>query len=140
MAFQTSNAIDFATYSPPPSLPDAQVSNGSVTTMNPVLTSASFGDPLSMPSVAWVSSPGSDVSIGLSSPGGVQVVRYTYNAIPHGATLTLRSERGQTGPVAAWVGPDATTYVTYTDQAKGSGTTVSTKRYFMRIESPATLP
>jgi hypothetical protein len=48
----------------------------------------------------------------------------------------LRSEKGQTGPVGSWVGPDAV-YVTYADQA--NTTPPSVKRYFMRLESP-TLP
>jgi hypothetical protein len=91
-----------------------------------------------MPHPAWASpAGGGDISIGLARAAGPQVVRYTYNAIPHGSPLTLRSEKGQTGPVASWVGPDAV-YVTYTDQAKTSSPSV--KRYFMRLESPATLP
>jgi hypothetical protein len=40
--------------------------------------------------------------------------------------------------VAAWVGDDAA-YITYTDSVK-SGSTTSIRRYFMRIESPASLP
>jgi hypothetical protein len=134
LALQTSNAIDFATYYPPIKLGDP----GSVTTQNPVLSASSFGDPLSMPSPAWASpAGGGDISIGLTRAAGPQVFRFTYNAIPRGSPLTLRSEKGQTGPVASWVGPDAV-YVTYTDQTKTTPSLV--KRYFMRLESPATLP
>jgi hypothetical protein len=135
MAFQSTTAIDFATYYPPRD----PTQDGTVTTYDPVLPAANFGDPLSIPRPAWVNSAGGDVVIGLSRTAGPEVVRFTYNAVPHGATLPLRSEKGQTGPVAAWVGPSAV-YVTYADQAKGSGSTPSVKRYFMRIESPAPLP
>ena len=91
-----------------------------------------------MPRPAWVTSAGGDVVIGLARKSGPQVFRYTYNAIPHGSTLTLRSGNGDSGPVAAWVGDDAA-YITYTDSVKSNGTT-SVRRYFMRIESPASLP
>jgi hypothetical protein len=135
LALQTSNAIDFAMYNPPL---DPTKQNGSVTTIDPVLSASGFGGPLNMPSPAWASAAGGgDISIGLARTAGPQVYRYTYNAIPHGSPLTLRSEKGQTGPVASWVGPDAV-YVTYTDQSKA--TPSLTKRYFMRLESPATLP
>jgi len=138
IAMQTSNAIDFAMYYPPPPNTTDPNAAGSVTTNDPVLSAATFGDPLNMPHPAWASpAGGGDISIGLARAAGPQVVRYTYNAIPHGSPLTLRSEKGQTGPVASWVGPDAV-YVTYTDQAKTSSPSV--KRYFMRLESPATLP
>jgi len=131
MVMQTRNAIDFAMYYPPAN----PVSNGSVTTNDPVLPAASFDDPTSMPPPVWASpAAGGDVSFGLARTTGLQVLRYTYSAIPHGAPLTLRSEKGQTGPVASWVGPDAV-YVTYTDQT--STTPPSVKRYFMRLESPA---
>ena len=137
MAMGTSNAIDFAMYYPPvdPSIPGA---SGTVTTIDPVLSASSFGDPLNMPRLAFVSpAGGGDIAIGLTRAAGPQVFRYGYNAIPHGSPLTLRSEKGQTGPVASWVGLDAV-YVTYTDQTKT--TPPSVKRYFMRIESPGTLP
>jgi hypothetical protein len=130
---QGSTAIDFATYYQPD--PKA---NGTVTTYHPVLPAALFGGPLGMPRPAWVSSAGGDVVIGLSRKAGPEVVRYTYNAIPHGSKLSLRSANGQAGPVAAWVGSDAV-YATYTDQVKSGNATV-TKRYFMRIEVPASLP
>jgi hypothetical protein len=134
LSLQTDNAIDFATYYPPANPGDP----GMVTTKNPVLSASTFGDPLNMPSPAWASAAGAgDVSIGLTRAAGPQVFRYTYDAIPHGSPLTLRSEKGQTGPVAAWVGPDAV-YVTYADQTKTTPSLV--KRYFMRLESPATLP
>ncbi|MBN2576922.1 MAG: hypothetical protein JXP73_20330 [Deltaproteobacteria bacterium] len=130
---QDSIAIDFATYDQPN--PDQ---DGTVTTYHPVLPAALFGGPLDMPRPAWVSSAGGDVVIGLSRAAGPQVVRYTYNAVPHGSTLPLRSANGQAGPVAAWVGGDAV-YATYTDQVKTGSATVA-KRYFMRIETPASLP
>jgi hypothetical protein len=129
-----SSAIDFATYYPPTDPKD----DGTVKTEHPVLPAAVFGDPQSMPRPAWVTSAGSDVVFGLAHRGGPEVVRYTYNAVPHGATLPLRSANGQTGPVAAWVGDD-TVYVTYADQVNSGGST-TTKRYFMRVDSPASLP
>jgi hypothetical protein len=135
LALETSNAIDFAMYYPPM---DPTKQTGSVTTVDPVLSASGFGGPLNMPSPAWASpAGGGDISIGLARTAGPQVFRFTYNAIPHGSPLTLRSEKGQTGPVASWVGPDAV-YVTYTDQTKATPSLV--KRYFMRLESPATLP
>jgi hypothetical protein len=127
-------AIDFATYYPASDPTQA----GTVTTYHPVLPAALFGDPLNMPRPAWASSAGGDVVIGLERKAGPQVVRYTYNAVGHGSTLTLRSVNGNSGPVAAWVDADAV-YVTYTDQVKSGGTT-TTNRYFMRIDSPAALP
>ncbi len=133
MAMQTSNAIDFATYYPPLATAPAGTT-GEVTTIDPVLSASSFGDPLNMPHPAWVApAGGGDISIGLQRNGGPQVFRYNYNAIPHGSPLTLRSEKGQTGPVASSVGLDAT-YVTYSDQTQSG--TPAVKRYFMRIESP----
>ena len=138
LALQTSNAIDFAMYYPPL---DPTTQTGSVTSYDPVLSASSFGGPLDMPSPAWASpAGGGDISIGLTRTAGPQVFRFTYNAIPHGSPLTLRSEKGKTGPVAAWVGQDAV-YVTYTDQTKATSSTPSmVKRYFMRLESPTTLP
>jgi hypothetical protein len=135
MALETSNAIDFAIYyPPPPNTPDPNA-GGTVKNNDPVLSAASFGDPLSMPSPAWASpAGGGDISIGLVRAAGPQVFRYTFDAVPHGSPLTLRSEMGQSGPVASWVGTDAV-YVTYTDQAKTAPPSV--KRYFMRLESPA---
>ena len=131
MALQTSNAIDFAMYSP--ALDPNQ--GGTVDTKDPVLSASTFGNPLNMPHPAWASpAAGGDISFGLAHTAGIQVFRFAYNGIPHGSPLTLRSEKGQTGPVAAWVGPDAA-YVTYADQTKSG--TPAVKRYFMRIESPA---
>ena len=138
MAFQTSSSIGFATYSPPFDPTDPS-QTGTVTTQALALPAATFGDPLSMPRPAWVSSAGTDVSIGVSRPAGPQVYRFSNNAVPHGGTLTLRSVQGQTGPVSAWVASDAV-YVTYADRVNGPGGTPSFKRYFMRIESPASLP
>jgi hypothetical protein len=130
-----STAIDFATYYP--TTAPAQGA-GSVTTHHPALAAANFGDPINMPYPAWVASAGGDVVIGLARKSGPQIVRFTYNAIPHGSDLTLRSTNGQTGPVDAWVGNDAA-YVTYADQVTSAGAT-AVKRYFMRIVSPAELP
>jgi len=79
------------------------------------------------------------VLIGLTRKAGPQVVRYRYDAVKHGAALHLRTADGDAGPVSAWVGPDAAAYVTYTDRVK-EGETRVTKRYFMRIDSPASLP
>jgi hypothetical protein len=101
-----------------------------------VLPSALYGDPLNMPKPAWASwAGGGDVVMGLSRKSGPEVVRYTYNAVPHGSTLKLRSVNGNAGPVAAWVGDDAV-YATYADQVN-SGSTTSSQRYFMRIDSPS---
>jgi D-alanyl-D-alanine dipeptidase len=139
MAFQGAlngtTAIDFATYYPPL---DPKSGTGTVTTQPSVLPSALFGGPLSMPRPAWVSSAGGDVVIGLERKSGPEVVRFTYNAVPHGSTLKLRSVNGNAGPVAAWVGDNAV-YATYTDQVK-SGSATATNRYFMRVDSPASLP
>jgi hypothetical protein len=133
MAFESSAGIGFATYT---LLPDS-TNEGNVTTKDMAMPVATLGGPLNIPPPAWISSvSGGDVSIGLSRTAGPEVFRFTYNAVPHGGTLTLRSEQGKTGPVASWVGSDAV-YVTYADQVSGSP---SVKRYFMRIESPATLP
>jgi hypothetical protein len=135
-----SSAVDFATYYPRPAL-DGGEQGGDVNTRHPVLPAAQYGDATNLPYPAWVSSAGAwtssagDVVIGLVRKSGPEVVRFTYNNIPHGSTLRLRSVNGQAGPVAAWVGEDAV-YVTYADLVKSGGA----KRYFMRIVSPATLP
>jgi hypothetical protein len=128
-------AIDFATFYPST---DPTVNSGSVNTIHPAMAAANFGGPLNMPYPAWVTSAGGDVVIGLSRKAGPQIVRFTYTGVPHGAKLSLRSANGETGPVSASVSEDAV-YVTYADQVK-SGNTTSTKRYFMRIVSPAQLP
>jgi hypothetical protein len=128
-----STAIDFATFYPKP-----DQAGGNVTTHHPVLPSALFGDPMNMPTPAWVSSAGGDVIIGLTRRAGPQVVRYTYNGVPHGSSLTLRSANGQSGPVASWTGTDGV-YVTYADTVSSGGQS-SIKRYFMRVVSPVTLP
>jgi len=135
IAFQAGNAIDIASYRP--LLSDAG-ENGNVTTYKSVLPSAKFGGPLNLPKVVWTGPAGNDFTIGVERPSGPQVFRFTYDAAPHGATLTLRSANGRAGPVAAWVGPDAV-YATYTDQVSQSGTT-TTWRYFVKIESPENLP
>ena len=142
MVFETSRAIDAALYSPPFKSPldsGAGGGSGSVNTIDPLMANATFGGPLDKPIPAWVSSPGGDTSIGLQRNGAPQVVRFTYDGAPHGSTLTLRSDHGQTGPLASWVGTDSV-YLTYTDNVRGSGGTATTKRYFMRIDSPVTLP
>jgi hypothetical protein len=133
MAFESNAGIGFAMYTPSSDPANA----GDVTTQDMAMPVATLGGPLNVPPPAWISSvSGGDVSIGLSRTAGPEVFRFTYDAIPHGGTLTLRSEQGKTGPVASWVGSDAV-YATYADQVSGSP---SVKRYFMRIESPATLP
>jgi hypothetical protein len=81
-----------------------------------VLAAADFGGYVRMPRVAWVASAGADITIGLERNQGPEVVRFDAFANPRGRSLHLPSKHGQTGPVAAWVGPDAT-YVTYLDQA-----------------------
>jgi hypothetical protein len=141
MVFDTSRGIDAALYSPPAksSLDSGASGSGYVTPIDPLMANATFGGPLDKPIPAWVSSPGGDISIGLQRNGAPQVVRFTYDGAPHGSALTLRSEHGQTGPIASWVGTDSV-YVTYTDAAKGADAATTTKRYFMRIDSPATLP
>jgi hypothetical protein len=133
MAFENSEGIGFATYTPSPD----SAYDGNVTTKDMAMPVATLGGPLNIQPPAWVSSAGGgDVSIGISRTAGPEVFRFTYNAMPHGGTLTLHSEQGKTGSVASWVGSDAV-YVTYADQVSGLP---SVKRYFMRIESPATLP
>lgn len=133
MAFESSTGIGFTMYTPPLDPKNA----GNVTTERMALAVATLGGPLSIPPPAWVSAvSGGDVSIGLSRAAGPEVFRFTYDASPHGGALTLRSEEGKTGPVSSWVGSDAV-YVTYADQVSG---TPSVKRYFMSIESPASLP
>ena len=128
-----STAIDFATF-----YPKLDQAGGNVTTHHPVLPSALFGDPMNMPTPAWVGAAGGDVSIGLARKAGPQVRRYTYNGVPRGSPLMLRSANGQSGPVAAWSGKDGV-YVTYADTVT-SGSESGIKRYFMRVVSPATLP
>jgi hypothetical protein len=138
MAFQGASpggsAIDFATYYPPrdPS------QDGTVTTQHPVLPAAKFGDPLNMPTPAWVTSAGSDVVIGLARRAGPLVYRFRYDSVQHGSSLHLRSANGNTGPVSAWVGADAV-YATYADRVK-TETGTTTQRVFMRIDSPEALP
>jgi hypothetical protein len=138
MAFQGSSsggtAIDFATYYPPVD----PTQEGTVTTQDPVMPAAQFGDPLNLPAPAWVTSAGSDVVIGLTRKAGPRVYRFRYDAVPHGSALHLRTANGNTGPVSAWVGPDAV-YATYADQVK-SGSSTLTQRYFVRVDSPASLP
>ena len=135
IAFQSDKGIGFATYDPP--VPPA--SDGNVTTHRIALPAADFGGPLNVPVPVWISAAGSDVSIGLTRTAGPQVSRFTYQNMPHGSTLPLRSERGQTGPVAASVGTDGV-YVTYTDEVASRDGGIGTARYVMRIDSPDTLP
>jgi hypothetical protein len=125
-----SAAVDFAIYTP-----RSNGETGSVNSHHPALSAALYGDSLSLPTPAWVTSAGADIVIGLARKSGPEIVRFTYNNVPHGSKLTLRSTNGKAGPVAAWVGEDAA-YVTYSDQVKAG----STARYFMRIVSPEKLP
>jgi hypothetical protein len=136
IAFQNPAGISLSTFYPSsnPSSPD-----GTVIT-NLALATADFSGPLAVPHPAWVASAGSDVSIGLERTAGPEVVRFTYDATPHGAALPLPSANGQTDPVSAWVGSDGV-YVTYTDHVASSGTSPPTvKRHFIKIVSPAQLP
>ena len=128
-------AIDFATYYPPA---DPTQGGGTVTTQHPVLPAARFGDPLNMPTPAWVTSAGADIVIGLARRAGPQVFRFRYDAVQRGSSLQLRTANGNTGPLSAWVGTDAV-FATYSDQVK-SGSVTTTQRYFVRIDSPASLP
>jgi hypothetical protein len=132
------SAVDFATYYPRPAVDGGVSEGGDVNTRHPALPAAQYGDPMSLPYPAWVTSAGRDVVIGLVRKSGPEVARFTYNNIPQGSTLRLRSVNGQAGPVAAWVGEDAV-FITYSDLVKSGGATLA-KRYFMRIVSPAILP
>ncbi len=135
IAFQDQFGIGFSVYYP--ALDPSQ--DGSVITEALALSASVFGDPLHLPSPAWVAPAGSDLSIGLARSTGPLVVRLTYDDSPHGAWLPLRTQEGQTGPVAAWVGPDYV-YATYTDRTSSPAAGSTTARYFVKIESPATLP
>lgn len=139
MAFETATAIDAAMYIPIRAYDSGPSVGGTVDTIDPLMANITFGGPLDKPFPLWVSSPGGDISIGLQRSGPPRVVRFNYNGAPHGSTLTLRSEHGAAGPAASWVGKDAV-YVTYTDEVKAVDGGPGVRRYFMRIESPATLP
>lgn len=139
MAFETATAIDAATYLPIRSFDSGPAVGGTVDTIDPLMSDATFDGPLNKPIPLWVSSPGGDISIGLQRSGPPRVVRFNYNGAPHGSTLTLRSDHGVTGPAASWVGPDAV-YVTYTDEVRGGDGGAGVRRYFMRIDSPSSLP
>lgn len=136
IAFRNNSGIGFATYDPP--LNPTQ--SGSVTTFEVAMSPQSFGDPLHQPIPAWVAAAGNDISIGLDRLGGPLVARFTYDAIPHGARLSLRTQSGQTGPLSAQVNNDDVVYVTYMDRVSASGGGSSTVRYFAKIQSPAKLP
>lgn len=129
MAFDDEPGIGAAFYYPPAS------ATGDGTIMPyPILISAnSFGDPSHTPHVAWVAPAGNDMLLGLDRSAGPYVVRYTFQGIPHGGALALRSVNGQTGPLAASVASDYT-YVTYTDT-----TVTGVARYFVKIGAAAQL-
>ncbi len=129
IAFQTPAGISLSIFYPSSNGPDGTVST------NLALATADFSGPLSVPHPAWVAPAGSDSTIGLDRKAGPEVVRFTYNAVPHGSALVLPSANGQTDPVSAWVGSDGV-YVTYTDHVASSGL----KRYFIKVVSPAQLP
>jgi hypothetical protein len=134
IAFKDSKGIGFATYTP--SIDPSQ--SGNVTTYEVAMSPQSFGNPLQQPAPVYAAAAGSDITIGLSRASGHLVTRFTFDAVPHGSRLSLRTQSGQAGPLSAWVGSDYV-YVTYADQVSASGTT-TTKRYFTKIESPAKLP
>jgi hypothetical protein len=135
MAFTSpSLGIEFALYYPDPSKP----TSGTVTTYLG-LSKATFSDPISQPIPVWTASAGNDITIGLWRAARPQVVRFTYYASQNGSALDLPSANGHTGPVSAWVGP-AAVYVTYVDQVSSSGPVPTMQRFFLRIESPITLP
>jgi hypothetical protein len=118
--------------------PRAGSVNGTLTAYPMVIPAGNFEDPASVPHVAWAAPAGLDMTIGLSRPSGPYVVRYTFQAVPHGSALSLRSVSGRTGPVSASVGPDYV-YVTYTDQIVGSAS-ADVLRYFVKVEASAQLP
>lgn len=134
IAFSDSSGIGGAFYyPPPPGVPDGTVMP------YPILLSAnSFGDLLNVPTVAWAAPAGNDMMIGLARRSAPYAVRFTYQAVPHGSALVLPSANGNTGPVAAWVGPDFV-YVTYSDQVVGPSGGVTVARYFVKIEAAAQL-
>jgi hypothetical protein len=134
MAFEGPPGIGAAFYFAPPPGSDT----GTVTTHSIVLSAASFGEPIQIPHLAWVAPAGNDITIGLQRMSGPYVVRFTFQAVPHGSSLVLRSASGNTGPVSAWTGADYT-YVTYTDQVPGAGGAVDVVRYFVKVDAPAQL-
>jgi hypothetical protein len=135
IAFQNAAGISLSIF-----YPSSDPSQAGTVITNLALATADFSGPLAVPHPAWVAAAGSDVSIGLERKAGPEVVRFTYNAAPHGAALALPSASGQTDPVSAWVGPDGV-YVTYTDHVASSGiSAVTVKRHFIKIVSPAQLP
>jgi hypothetical protein len=134
IAFEDKPGIGAAFYYPPAAGSD----HGSITTHPIVISAASFGDPLNVPHVAWAAPAGDDITIGLARTSGPYVTRFTYQSVPHGSALMLRSVNGKTGPVSAWVGSDYV-YVTYTDQVTGSGGATSVVRYFVKVDAPAKL-
>jgi hypothetical protein len=134
LAFEGSPGVGTTFYYPPPAGSD----RGSLTTHSIVLSAASFGDPMQVPHLAWVAPAGNDITIGLQRTSGPYVVRFTFQAVPRGSSLVLRSANGKTGPVAAWTGPDYT-YVTYTDQVAGEAGAPNVVRYFVKVDAPAQL-
>jgi hypothetical protein len=135
MAFRNVSGIGVAFYYPPP--PDRDT--GSVTTHPMAVPAARFGSPDRIPSQVWAAQAGTDITVGLATSSGVQVVRFTYQGAPHGSALALRSAGGRIGKVASWVDPDLT-YVTYADLAAGDGGSSNVRRYFAAVEAPEKLP
>jgi hypothetical protein len=135
IAFEGTPGIGASFYYPPPPGDDT----GTITTHPIVLSAASFGDPMQFPHIAWVAPAGNDIAIGLDRTSGPYVVRFTYQAVPRGSSLVLRSANGKTGPVSAWTGADYT-YVTYTDQVSGPGGAVNVLRYFVKVDASVQLP
>lgn len=135
IAFRNVPGIGLAFYYPPP--PDSDI--GSVMTYPMAVPAAKFEGPAKVPSPVWAAPAGEDITVGLASSSGVQVVRFTYQSRSHGSSIALRSVDGQIGPVASWVGPDYV-YVTYADLVSGKGGTSTVLRYFAAVEAPARLP
>jgi hypothetical protein len=135
IAFEDTPGIGASFYYPPPPGDDT----GTINTHPIVLSAASFGDPMQVPHIAWVAPAGNDIAIGLSRASGPYVVRFTYQAVPRGSSLVLRSANGKTGPVSAWTGSDYT-YVTYTDQVSGPAGATNVLRYFVKVDASVQLP
>ncbi len=140
IAFENTPGIGVAFYYPPgPALDGGTADTGSVTTYNIAIPAGSFGSPLNAPHPAWAAPAGNDIAIGLSRLSGPEVTRFTYQAVPHGSTLFLRSANGDTGTVSAWVGPDLV-YATYIDRVAASAGSTNILRYFAKIQAPVMTP
>ena len=135
IAFENTGGIGAVFYYPPPPGSD----NGNVMEYPIVVSANTFGDPMNVSHVAWAAPAGDDITIGLARTSGPYLVRFTFQSIPHGSPLILRSANGNTGPVSSWVGP-AYVYVTYTDRVAGPAGSTTVLRYFVKVDAPAKLP